>query len=289
LQPIPSARNGLRMLQTRAGSSRMVPMDRRDLRAEAKRFRSAELPRAIRGFDEEQTRSLLTDAAKLLESAAEERETLGRELERLRSDAGKEVADKEAIGKALVAATRAAEEITAEARAIAERITTEAEVRAKAILGEAAAASEERELESLAARGRLESEIAAARAAAEEELAVTRADLERQRERLEQEQQSWRDVLEHERSKMLADARAQADAAVADAQQEVERLQDHGDRLRALLADSQRQFVALAESALRQLGDVEAASSGSAGGELLDSLRPSRADETPAPSAVADD
>jgi len=41
-----------------------------DLRTEATRLRSAEPPRAIRGFDEGQTRKLLEGAAKLLEGAA---------------------------------------------------------------------------------------------------------------------------------------------------------------------------------------------------------------------------
>src|SRR5947209_20336907 len=114
-------------------------MEPERLRAEAKRFRSADPPRAMRGLDEDQTRTLLEKAAELLEAVASEQEVMQRELKELRSAAGDEMAGKEAIANALLAATRAGEEIAAAARASAERITAEAETRAAAILGQAAA------------------------------------------------------------------------------------------------------------------------------------------------------
>jgi cell division septum initiation protein DivIVA len=235
-------------------------MDLSGLRAEAKRLRSAEPSRAIRGFDEGETRTLLSDAAKLLEAAADEREKLQHKLERLRCEAGEEAAGKEAIGNALLAATRAAEEMAAEARASAERITAEAEARAATV-----------------------------RAAIDEESAATRAELDRERELLEREQGSWRQGVEREQARALEEARVQADTMVADARLEVERLQTYAQRLRALLIDSQRALVELAEAAVGQLDDANALKIGSGQEELLDDLRPSELDERPSPSAAVGD
>lgn len=276
-------------------------MDLNGLRADAKRLRSAEPPRAIRGFDEGETRALLNVAAQRLEAAADEREELQKELERLRVQAGDETAGKEAIGKALIAATRAGEEMAAEARASAERIKSEAEAEAAAILEQARKSAEEREHESVVARARLEAEHAAARAGLEEEHAARRSELEREQERLAQEHESLRGVAERERTRALEEARAQADSIVAEARQEVERLRSYTERMRSLLSESQRSFVELAESALRGLEDPDSApahapapvqipvQAGSGNGELLDDLRPSEAEEKPAPSPLAGD
>jgi F0F1-type ATP synthase membrane subunit b/b' len=91
---------------------------------------------------------------------------------------------------------------------------------------------------------------------------------------LEREQEGWRQVLEGERRRVLEEARAQADSIVADARGEAERLQSHGEQLRSLLADSRQRFVALAESALRQLEDVDRTRRGPDEREVLDDLRP---------------
>jgi cell division septum initiation protein DivIVA len=244
-------------------------MDSEGLRAEAKRLRSAEPSRAIRGFDEGQTRTLLEAAADHLDAAASEQEAMRRELEQLRSKAGDEVAGEEAIGKALLTATRAGEEIAAEARVSAERITTEAETRAAAILEQATAAAEERERESVAAQSKLEAELTAARAAVETENAAARLELDR------------------ERTRMLGEAQEKAEAILADARHEVEQLDGYGEQLRSLLADSQRRFVELAASALRQLESVETKSGSPAHADLLDDLR--AAGGEPSPSAIAGD
>jgi cell division septum initiation protein DivIVA len=277
-------------LQKLLRSSEHGGVDSSSLRAEAERLQSAEPPRAIRGFDEGETRALLWDAAKLLEAAAEEREALQREFEQLRSKARDEVAGKEAIGNALLAATRAAEEMAAEARASAQRIEAEAEARAAAILEQATKSAEQREEETAAERARLEAELAAARARVEEENASARAELERERERLQQEQDSLRGALESERAKVVEEAEAQADAIVAGARHEVERLQSYALRLRSLLIDSQSAFVELAEAALHQLEDDDTMQkTGSGEGELLDDLLPSEIDEQPSPSAIGGD
>ena len=264
-------------------------MDSSGLRVEAQRLESAQPSRAIRGFDEGETRALLFDAAKLLEAAADEQEALQRELERLRSEAGEDSANKEAIGKALLAATRAGEEMAAEARASAEQVKAEAEARAAAILEDATKASEEREREAEATRNRLEAELAAARAAVGEENAATRAELERERERLQREEESLRGGLERERAKALEEAQAQADTIVADARHEVERLQSYAQRLRSVLIDSQSALIELAGAAIGQLDDTGTLEGGSGEEELLADLRPSELGETPSSSAVVGD
>jgi cell division septum initiation protein DivIVA len=236
------------------------------LRAEATRLRSAEPSRAIRGFDEEQTRNLLDSAASQLDAAAGELEASRRELERLRSETGAEAASEEAIGKALLTATRAGEEIAAEARIAAERVMAEAETRAAAILEEANAAAEKYERKSAAARKKLEAELAAARATMERENAAARLELESNREQV------------------LAEARQNAEAILATAQRDVEQLEDYGERLRSLVMDSQRRFVELAEAALGQLDGVDPAA-GSEHGDLLDELRPAGGE--PSVAAVA--
>jgi cell division septum initiation protein DivIVA len=262
-------------------------MDTRDLRAEAERLRSAQPSRAVRGFDEEQTRRLLEDAATLLEVLAGEHEETKQECERLRSAAAEQEVAKEAIGSAFLTATRAGEEIAAEARASAERIVAEAEARAATIFEQAAAKEAELERDRLSARRKLEEELAAARAAVGEENAARKAELEHERTQLVREQEAWREGIERERARTQEEAQARADAIVADARLEVERLQRHAQRLRSLLAESQRHFVDLAESALRQLVGIETKHSGSGDVGLLDDLRPQKLDETSSPSTVA--
>lgn len=269
--------------------SQHVHMDLNELRAEAKRLQSAEPSKAIRGFDEKETRTLLNGAACLLETAAQEREELQRELEKLRAKVGEEGASKEAIGKALLAATRASEEMAAEAHAFAERIKAEAEARATAILDEATRSSAERERETVAARARLEAEIAALRSSMEQEHAATRAELERERERLKQGQESLRGSLERERDKALEEARVQAEKIVADARHEVRQLEDYAERVRSLLADSRRNFIELVEAALQRVESIDSQASGSGSGELLDDLRPAEVGEKTAPSGIAGD
>jgi hypothetical protein len=131
--------------------------------------------------------------------------------------------------------------------------------------------------------------LATARAAVEGENAATRAELERERKLLEQEQESWREGVDREQARALEEARVHADAMVADARQEVERLQTYAQRLRSLLIDSQRALVELAEAAVGQLDDANALKVGSGQEELLDDLRPSELDERPSRSTVVGD
>ncbi|HJQ50059.1 MAG TPA: DivIVA domain-containing protein [Gaiellaceae bacterium] len=250
-------------------------MDLNELRTEAKRLQSAEPSRAIRGFDERETRTLLGSAAKLLEAAAAEREDLERELEELRAKVGEEGAGKEAIGQALLAATRASEEMAAEARSSAERIKAEAEARAAAIVDAATKATEERQHETAAERARLEAELATARSAMEAENLTIRSELERERKQLAETQESLSGALERERARALKEVQAQADTMVADARHEVARLEDYAEQLRSLLVEGQRSFVELADAALQQVESVRSERPGPKDGELLADLRPS--------------
>ena len=264
-------------------------VDLSELRTEAKRLQSAEPSRAMRGFDERETRTLLGGAAKLLEAAAEKREELERELDELRAKVGEEGAGKEAIGKALIAATRASQEMAAEARSSAERIKAEAEVRAAAIVDAATKAAEERERETAAERARLEAELTTARSGMEAENEAIRSELERERKQVAEVRESLSGALERERERALKEAQAQADTMLADARHEVARLEDYAEQLRSLLVEGQRSFVELAEAALQQVESVRSERPSPGSEELLNALRPAEPAEQPAPSGIPRD
>jgi cell division septum initiation protein DivIVA len=259
-------------------------VDVEDLYRKAEWLRSAEPPRALRGFEEEHTRRLLDDVAHLLQAVAQEQEEMQRELDRLRTATQDEAAGKEAIGKALLAATRASDEILADARASAESVTAEAEAQAEAILehanhalgqreAEIAAARSKLEEEEAALRAELEREAAAARAAFEEESAAAHADLEAERERVQREKQEWEVHAVGERKRLLDDAGAEADGILVEARGEVERLRRRAQRLRALLAEKQRSFVEVLRSALEQLEGLGPVADGEEEIGLFDDLR----------------
>jgi cell division septum initiation protein DivIVA len=196
-------------------------------------LREAKLHRAMRGVDPRQARELLDEAADFLASAVREQKELRRELEQLQ-----DTKDEEAIARALVAATRTAEEIVVKARAEAASITAEAEAQKAALLEQAAAAVEEREREATAARAQFEREAATARKAIEEE---------------------------HE------SARVEAEVALAGARRELAQLEEDEARLRALMAETERRFVEIARAALDELeGLGSAGGSGDAAGVLGD-------------------
>lgn len=97
-------------------------------------IRDAELPKALRGFDVEATRSLLADAAAALGTATRERDELRRQVEQLSMRAAENPTDAERLGAVLLTAKRAGEELVAKAaeqaaevRADAERLRAEVE------------------------------------------------------------------------------------------------------------------------------------------------------------------
>ena len=93
------------------------------------RIRDAELPRSFRGYDEAATRALLGRIAAAVESLLAERDELRARLDRA---GGASTEDgSESVGNALVAATRAAEEIVAEAEGERERLLEQATAEAR--------------------------------------------------------------------------------------------------------------------------------------------------------------
>src|SRR5437764_5684522 len=117
------------------------------LQEAVRKLRDVELRHAVRGIDEAQVRDLLDEAADTLASASREQTELRDELERMQS-----ANDESAIGKALLAATRAGEALVAEAQEKAASLSTKAEAQASALLEQVKTQAEKREQESQAAR-----------------------------------------------------------------------------------------------------------------------------------------
>lgn len=207
-----------------------------DLPDAVQKLRTVELRRAVRGVDPVQVRELLDEAADLLAAGARERNELLGELERLR-----EANDEEAVGKALLTATRAGEALMAEAREAAASLRGEAEAQASALFAQATAEAEKCERETAAARELLEQELAEAR---------------------------------HAQAKELESARADADASLAAARDELAGLEEQAARLRSLVLDMERRIVEIAQGALGELEAFDASTGGANEGDLLADLRP---------------
>jgi chromosome segregation ATPase len=199
-------------------------------------LRTVELRRAVRGVDAEHARKLLNEAADLLAAAAREQEELHSELQRLR-----EANDEEAVGKALLTATRAGEAVLAEAREAAASLSAEAEAQASALLEQVKAQAEKREQEASAAQEKFERELTKAKKA---------------------------------HVKELESARAEADAALAAAHVELGQLEEQAAHLRSLVADMERRIVEIARGALEELDRLGASAGGTPEKELLADLRP---------------
>jgi cell division septum initiation protein DivIVA len=221
-------------------------MSGEDLPEAVQKLRGVELRRVVRGVDPGQVRELLDEAADLLAAVERERGALFGEVERLR-----EANDEEAIGKALLTATRAGEALVAEARVEATSLSAEAEAQASALLARVTAEAEKREKETLAARELFEQELTEAR--------TTQA-------------------------KELESARADANAALATARDELAGLEGQAARLRSLVADMERRIVEIARGALDELETFDAATSETSEVDLLTDLRPAAE-----PSAVRAD
>jgi len=210
-------------------------MSAEDMQKTVDKLRTVELHRAVRGVDPDQVRKLLDEAADVLAAAGREQKELRRELERPR-----EGNDEEAVGKALLTATRG-EALMAEARETAASITAEAEAQASALLDQVTAQAETREQEIAAAREQLERELTATRDAF---------------------------AKEHE------SARAEAEAALAEARRELARLEKQATQLRSAVTDTQRRVVEVAQTALDELETLGASARSTAESDLLAALRP---------------
>jgi cell division septum initiation protein DivIVA len=243
-----------------------------DLKKGIEVLRTVQLHRAIRGVDAEQARKLLDYAANLLVAAAREQNELHRELERLRK-----ANDEDAIGKALVAATRTAEEIVAEAREQAASATRAGEE----IIAEARerAASSTRSGEEIVAEAR--ERAASIIAEAEGRAAALLDEVTAQAERREQETAAAREQFDREleearsaRAKELESARVEADAALADARDELARIEERAARMRSVVTDTERRVVDIVQAALTELEGLEIPSGSEHEGDLLSDLQP---------------
>jgi cell division septum initiation protein DivIVA len=254
-------------------------MDSGDLHGQAERLRSVELPRVFRGYDGQQTRQLLAEAAQVFEEAAKEHEKLKREVETLRTDAEESTASKEAIGDVLLVASRAGEQVVASANESAAAIKAEAEAEAERILEQARLAA-----------GELDREAAAVRAKHEQDNAHLREELERDRARLRREAEEQQALAHSERETLIQQARAEAEQILAGAREQAERLQRETERLRPVLSEKLAHFVEITHAALAELDRLDDGVRDSDEADLLRQLQPARPEaaesETPAAPAA---
>jgi cell division septum initiation protein DivIVA len=206
------------------------------LQEAVRKLRDVELRHAVRGVDGAQVRDLLDEAADSLANAAREQTELRDELERLQA-----ANDESAIGKALLAATRAGEAVLAEAQEKAASLTAEAEAQASVLLEQVKAQAEKREQETNAAREQFERELADAKQA---------------------------------HAKELESAQAEAEAALAAARHELGLLESKAGQLRSLVADMERRIVETARKTLKDLEAFEASASRPMESDLLADLQP---------------
>lgn len=216
------------------------------------RLRDAELPRTRRGYGEEETRRLLAEAATVLEEAVRERDRLRRELQEAR-ETGE---DPDAIGKALLTAVAAGEEVVTRANEQARTIVAEAEAAAAHLLAEARERAAEQEREAAERRRQLDAQLEELRVAAERERAA--ADAERER--------------------LLATARVEADDVVAAAAGRVTALEEQATRLRKLVDAEWQAMAALVREALDEVRELEnKGGTGTSGDLVTDLVAPARA------------
>jgi cell division septum initiation protein DivIVA len=241
-----------------------------------RKLREPDLPRGMRGFQEDATQELLGKAAGAIERVAGERDRLRSDLEAARASTDEAVRgpDADAIGRALLTATSMSDQIVAEAKEQAERRREEAEDEAQRVLTAARDEASELERGLEGVRERLEREMASERERLERQLASERSRLERELDELQRETETRRESLEAERDELLAGAKDAAERMLADARAEVVRLRKEAEGLDAFLDRKKRAFVDIARAALEQLDSLEIGNGAPDGKEgLLGDLR----------------
>jgi cell division septum initiation protein DivIVA len=202
------------------------------------KIRDAELPKSFRGFDETATRKLLNEVADVVRSLTTEREQLRRQVESLQATGGTDTQSPEAIGNAILAAERAGEELIAEAKEEAALLLSKSMVEAERLTDEARAATTE----------------------AKRELDEQRAQIAQDREQLDRQVVGWEEQVADERDRLMAEARAEAQAVLAASEQRLLDLRDEEEKLRRRMLEQHNQVVELLRSALRELEPLGAAS-----------------------------
>jgi cell division septum initiation protein DivIVA len=218
-------------------------------------IRNAALPRSLRGFDEQATRRLLGEVAAAVESLTAERDNLRRHVESLQAAptvpdaaaATSEAESPEALGKAILAAKHAGEELIDTAQQEANRILADA-------VGEA---------DRLAEQARVSKEDV------ERQLAGRRAELDREREDHQRNVAEWSARVEAEREEAMARARYEAAAVLATQEQILAGLRQEEGEIRLLISEKRRQFAAMLQVAIDELEPLEAGDD-----DLPDALRP---------------
>jgi cell division septum initiation protein DivIVA len=225
----------------------------------ARSLREPDLPRGMRGFQEDATQELLRKAAAALERIAGERDRLRSDLEAARASADETQRgpDTDAIGRALLTATSMSDQIVAEAKEQAERRVAEAAEEAERVLTAAHKEVSELERGLEGVREQLEREVAGERERLERQLASERSQLEHEVEELKREAETQRGRLEAERDELLSGAKDAAEQMLADARTELARLRAEADEIDAFLEKKKRAFVDIARAALDQLDSLE--------------------------------
>jgi cell division septum initiation protein DivIVA len=216
-------------------------------------LRDPQLPRVVRGYDEEATRGLLDRAAAALDQVARERDRLresGEDAQREDADAP----DAEAIGRTLATAAALGEQMVAEAKEQVDALRAEAQTEAEAVLTAAREATDEVERQLATARTRFESEIERRRAA-----------------------------FEAEREALLAEARGEVEQELNHAHAEVRRLRAEAGELSSFLEAKKNAFMEIAQGALSRIDELQADGGASIekAESLLADLHPVVSDQTP--------
>lgn len=212
-------------------------------------LRNADIPHAMRGFQEEATKKLLDEAAGVLERVIRERDSAREEAGRTAAVAAPQddTSQTEAIGRALVTATSLSEQIVASAEEKAEHLVAEAQAEADRRLADARAAVEQ----------------------------------------IQRETEGQRLHLDATREEVLAKARVEAEQIVRDAHAEVARLREESAGLRATLQTRTAAVIEAARAALERV-EALAGPSQPEPGELLTDLQPAEpatAEAAPEPAA----
>jgi cell division septum initiation protein DivIVA len=200
-------------------------------------LRDPQLPRGMRGYQEDATRDLLQLVAIAFDRVAKERDRLRQTATDRPEGEPAEEPSAETIGQTLATAAALGDQIVGEAKQQAEAVQAEAEARAAELL---AVAREE--------AATLKRQLTTERTKLEGELDELRREIERRRE-----------AFEGERSEILAAAQREGDEQLARARAEIVRLDTEAGELRSLIEAATSDFVAIAQAALERLDGLETA------------------------------
>jgi cell division septum initiation protein DivIVA len=231
-------------------------------------LRDPQLPRGVRGYQEDATRNLLDLVAVAFDRVAKERD-------RLRESA----ADPPPVGRAEEPSAETIGQTVATAAALGERLVAQAKQQAAVLRAEA-----EAEAAGLLATAREEA------AQLRRELTAARTKLESERDEQRRELELRREAVESERNETIAAAHREAAERLAGRRAEIARLEAEASELRSFIETATTEFVSIARAALGRLGDIEAPreTQAEAAAGLLADTPPSTAGPAPTPPPGTD-